>query len=1366
MLSCAIIPTIKDKQGNIVDSKFFKDLLSYTPSRNVAVEIYEKTITEKFKNEWVPSLNIELNEYGEPLFTSLLEKTNLLKAYNLEKSIINRLSKTLGIVKEGTTRYKLYPIGQYTTLLKRAQEFNTTSPFRKVFTMEPIKVNDNESHRVFWTLQISKRKEDKSTYALDVSNLEYNKVLNEKLRDILLRHGIKVGALEKFEEDKGISGVTEFHKMKDVAEGLIELIRIAQNERGEKALPEEFAHFVIEAMGEHPMIIRLLDFIKQNNLAKEIIGNEYDTYSKLYNNNEEQLVKESAGKLLAKHLLKAEEIPNAPYRNILQRALQAIKNFFKKIKISEVKKALAEADKSFGDLAKQILNGSLDDKINIKNITESRTYFNLNERLERDTKLLQNIINNELKRLKIYEQSNPNSQFNIEQKIFIDDLEEQLALNNSIEGVYMFLQHALKQLKLVVDKLDSLSNSGKTVKEKAKILRNARNYIYSYSRMIDNIQDVVTKERKYADNRYAVKIVPLLNETLPLISQLRSTYTDIATPLFVDFIRPFTGNTITVPFGDRKGEVLNAEDLVKKANRDITLMDTWLDSMADSSDHMLRSIDQVVKTSKDRARLNTIEISKKLQAAAIKLEQAGVKSTDWMFEKDEQGNYTGNYIQEIDYVKFKKAQKEMFNHLKEKYGEHPKGDELKAYNIEKFKWYKENKEYITIDGMTLSIPRKRTPDGKPLYENTVFTNLNSAQKEYYNTIIDIKSSLDALLPENATSLYNTVKIRKDLLERVKSSAGVKDATTQIMESLKDLVIRRTDDVDFGSKYTLIDFENRQVQTLPIYYTHLRPGENNNDVSTDITSTLTAYAAMANNYHEIGEVIDALEVGRTLLRRRDIIQQSGGKNLIEHIDILGKKVENTLTKKGEQSYFGKRLDIFFDMQVYNRYMKDEGTFGKTNIDKAKTANLVNKLSSLTQQALNTLSATANVSVGALMMNIEAHAQQFFSKSNLFKGDQNYIKALPEYLSQIGSRIKTSKLYLWEELFDISQEYDTNIQDIQFDKKRLGKLFSTNSLYFMSKAGEHWMQTRTSLALAEKYIMVSPEGKKVSLWDAMEIVPIDKNNKSLGATLQVKEGYTKENGTEFTKEDIRLFSRKSAAINQKLHGIYNKADMNAMQHVALGRMAMLYRKWIRPSLNKRFKLAQYNLDLQEWEEGYWVTSYRFFKQLATDLKNGQLSIAMEYNNLHDTEKANLRRMLMDVIQFSTLLILCNLFDADDDGEDLIERSWFTNMLEYLIRRTYTEIGALMPGVSMLKEGLKIIKSPVAGITVMERTLDLLELTNPFNYESIVGEDALIEAGIYRGKSKATKILYNSPLMPFYRTIRKGLHPEEAIPFYRMP
>ena len=34
-----------------------------------------------------------------------------------------------------------------------------------------------------------------------------------------------------------------------------------------------------------------------------------------------------------------------------------------------------------------------------------------------------------------------------------------------------------------------------------------------------------------------------------------------------------------------------------------------------------------------------------------------------------------------------------------------------------------------------------------------------------------------------------------------------------------------------------------------------------------------------------------------------------------------------------------------MQVYGRYMADEGTFGKTNIDKGKVANFVNRVSSM-------------------------------------------------------------------------------------------------------------------------------------------------------------------------------------------------------------------------------------------------------------------------------------------------------------------------------------------------------------------------------------------------------------------------------------
>jgi len=34
-----------------------------------------------------------------------------------------------------------------------------------------------------------------------------------------------------------------------------------------------------------------------------------------------------------------------------------------------------------------------------------------------------------------------------------------------------------------------------------------------------------------------------------------------------------------------------------------------------------------------------------------------------------------------------------------------------------------------------------------------------------------------------------------------------------------------------------------------------------------------------------------------------------------------------------------------------------------------------------------------------------------------------------------------------------------------KSKLRRLIKTNTLYFLNNAGEHWMATRTSLALAE-------------------------------------------------------------------------------------------------------------------------------------------------------------------------------------------------------------------------------------------------------------------------------------------------------------
>lgn len=1341
--NCAIIPKVKNRNGQVVDSKLFKDLLSFTSNnRSETVRLYLITKNDSFIRDWNSKLT--LDENNEPTLRSLLQKTNFSNIIP-ESKVLERLNREIGYYDRRIDRPTLLVNNDenYQKLLQKAISFNQTSDFRDDYVAKIIKIHDTESPRIFIGVKVEKRNKLNS---IEADKMSYNVNLNNRLRDILAANGIAIGALTDLERRMGINGVTDFDVARTAANGMIEMIRLANGIEGEKALPEEFAHFAIEAMGESPLINRLINNLSSSGLIGEILGDEYETYNTLYKGDAAKLAKEAAGKLLAKHLLKSEPIGQKPYKNLLERVISAIKSFFKTMNANQIQKAMYEADKDFGRLARDILNGRMDEEINVGNINSSGLFYQTNERVQRDRKLLQDIMNNELKRLKIYEKRNPNSQFSANQRLLIDRLELELADNNEVEGIYAFLDNALEELQKVSSRLEMLRNTPATnANERASVLRDVRNYMYSYKNIVEDIRKALVDEERYTDNRYGQRVRVALDNASILIGDLFVKYNDVSMPLFVDFIKPFVGENIMIPFGKFKGKVIKAEDLVKMADEDISLFDRWLDSMADSSDYMLKIMDQAVKKSKEQARLRTIDVMKQLQAATIKLEKAGIKNTDWMFERDSKGNLSGNYISEINQALFKEKVREMFKSLNEKYGKNPVGENAEKYKKERQAWFNANMEIVN---------GKKVPK-MSIYGNKQYQRLNAAQKEYYDTVMNIKSQLDSYLPEKYTTLTNAVKIRKDLLERVKSSDGVKSGAKQIWESVKDEFIRRTDDVDFGDRATVKDFEGNEVQTLPIYFTKLKEGESANDLSTDIVSTLTAYAAMANDYDEMNKVIDVLELGRDLLRERQVTQTQGGKPLVEKFKAVGRKVESKLTKKGEATRFIKRLNDFFEMQVYGRYMADEGTFGSTNIDKGKVANFVNRVTSMNNLALNVLSGISNIATGKVMMRIESFAGEFFNEKNTITADRIYGQSLPEYLAEIGNRVKTSKLALWDELFNVMQEYEQNVREVNFDRKTwFSRMFGTSTLFFMNNAGEHWMQNRTSLALADAYKMKAPNGKIVSLWDAMEVVPIDKNNKKAGAKLQLKQGYTKADGSAFTQDDIIKFSRRSAAINQRMHGIYNKADRSAVQRLAIGRMGIMFRKWIKPSLNRRFKSATYNYDLDAWTEGYYRTSGRFLLQLARDLRETQFNLAARWNELTPTEKANIRRALTETGHFLAVMAIIGLIEWSDDKD----RPWLVRMAEYQARRLYTELGAMIPGKSMISEGLKIINSPAAGINTIENILDLTKLLNPWNYMDE------LQSGRYEGHSTAYKSFFESPIIPMNRTIYRGLHPETSIPFFK--
>lgn len=91
--SCAIIPRVKNNKGEVVESRLFKDLLSYTSDRNETKRIYLITKSDNFIQTWNPRL--DLDENNEPTFRSLFDKTNL-KEYISEEKILERLNMEVG----------------------------------------------------------------------------------------------------------------------------------------------------------------------------------------------------------------------------------------------------------------------------------------------------------------------------------------------------------------------------------------------------------------------------------------------------------------------------------------------------------------------------------------------------------------------------------------------------------------------------------------------------------------------------------------------------------------------------------------------------------------------------------------------------------------------------------------------------------------------------------------------------------------------------------------------------------------------------------------------------------------------------------------------------------------------------------------------------------------------------------------------------------------------------------------------------------------------------------------------------------------------------------------------------------------------
>ena len=210
---------------------------------------------------------------------------------------------------------------------------------------------------------------------------------------------------------------------------------------------------------------------------------------------------------------------------------------------------------------------------------------------------------------------------------------------------------------------------------------------------------------------------------------------------------------------------------------------------------------------------------------------------------------------------------------------------------------------------------------------------------------------------------------------------------------------------------------------------------------------------------------------------------------------------------------------------------------------------------------------------------------------------------------------------------------------------------------------------------------------------------------------------------------------------------------MQSRAVGRLLMMYRNWMRPMWLKRYGLERYNYDTDTFEEGYYRTLFNFLNSLRKDMKNSELDIVKSWNNLNQSQKSGIYRALAELATFTSLMgiIACLKAAPDDDKED-----WLTEYVTYSIKRLKADLGSLVPGPTMLDEGLRLFDNPFASVRILKNTRQLLNLFDPETWTTE------IDQGIYKGYTKAEKILLQP--VPFIRQFQNLFDPEEPARWYK--
>lgn len=1107
--SCSLKCYVRNPKGEVVESRLFNDLLHYTSNnRELTKEYYGVGTNQEFLDK--VQGEAKFDENGQITLQSLRELTDL-KTHVEDGALLDMLNKDIGA---GVYDYK--------EAMPKLQYFNRNSQFNDEF-LATLEQTEDGKYRLH---VVKNNRANLNALTKTISD----RTLQDRILYYLNRAGVDV---EFIEHDEKVGGRYSTKNAKRTADGLYRLIQVAKGEHIDADLAEEAGHFAVGALGNSPLVTRLMNLLTPK-VQEKLIGSKEIEGKYLGNQSRRELAGYLVGRAIAGHIDE-----RAPWQSLLHRIVNKIKRIFAHITGNNILRDAAEIEKIADRIASGFMSPDFSGDVQASLKTNESLY---SAKDSFNTKVFKTVAN----RLYLQAQEMVNIDRSLYTK-FNNIAGQVVAGRGNAQGAgilsdYIALEGITESISLLSDLMrgeipdllasidfDNAADFNTNMVRNARALRVLRTFTRNALAIIneinsattniqgadklqgdlDRVQIVDSDGQKHTYNLLEItdKLSQLLTGKEGLINQLKnketqyftkfcenaygSKYVSRSARVLFDWKKEY-GNSLIRFVGNEK---IPIADLVNDMESDIGIFDRWLGSMSNNPDVIGQIADKTTKLANKWADDLTDKAWDELRMLQRELQEIGLSNTDIFCEVSARtGELTGNIVSryvwgdyEADWAEFKRKCAEDFKEA------HPEIENMVDFERSilwdsYFKplartwhkgdgaspahsqWSEEEQRYIPSDDYL-----------SQQYIDTIES--NPERVKWLNKYMQLKKSLDSRLPEGSTNSVRMPQFKDTFMGRVRNRRLTDNAASafggSLRTALRETFCESSEDTDYGSDQTYNNIEEDIFQNKLAFEKEklnrlpiygINKLKDMTEISTDLFQSTLAYAGMANTYAAFDTIVDTLEVGSEVLNRRKV----GG---------IYTESENKANKSRAYNRYLK----FLDKQVYGISTK------KIKIGRGlvinKVAGFLSGLASKVFLGGNVPGGMVNLGTGAIEVFKESLAGEYYSIKDWRKAHKMYWGSLGSNLGSwwvdIGKQVKEDKVSLFIRHFNILGDSKEKQRNWETRRSRANYFLYNKSLFLPYKMGEHYMQSMSYLALANSIKVYDVNGNEVSLYDAYSV-----------------------------------------------------------------------------------------------------------------------------------------------------------------------------------------------------------------------------------------------------------------------------------------